>query len=702
MADLLVELRTEEIPAGYLDRALDALRDELKRGLEEAHLEYESVGRLGTPRRMVVHARGVAERQPDRHETAVGPAEKAAFDGEGNPTRAAEGFAKSQGVTVEQLEVRETKKGRYVAVDRTVAGVEAASLLPAILTEAVRRTPFPKRMRWAERDFLFARPIRGILALFGNLVLDWTLNGVTAGDETHGHRFLAPDPIKMMSADLEVYKNALQRACVMVDPDERREAVAAGLAAAAECAGGGFRDDGLVAEVTHMVEYPGVLTATFEERFLALPQVVIEAVLRNHQRYFSITGEEDGRMTNRFLSVVDRTDEMFDRVRDGNERVIRARLVDAEFFLAEDAKVPLAARAPALEKVIFLKGLGTIGDRVKRLGSLARNLGMVLYGTETAARAETAAALSKCDLVTAMVGEFPELQGRMGEIYARRLDGVDDEIAGAVREHYLPRGADDVVPETPTGTVLALADRLDLLVGCFLKGLEPTGSRDPYGLRRAALGVIRILDQGRQRLDLTKWLEKAAEGYKGLLPEADTPEGPLASLTRYLRERVHAHFTDRGMSHDLVSAAVATSWGDLLDLEARLEALHEMRRDPRFPALVELVERTHNIAKGLERERLVSRSLLAEPIEHEVFEALQELEGPLSASFGAGDFVAGSWAYLDGLGALMGRYFDEVFVNVDDDEVRNNRWSMLRAIHRLYRDHVADLSRVPRAAAEEA
>jgi glycyl-tRNA synthetase beta chain len=352
--------------------------------------------------------------------------------------------------------------------------------------------------------------------------------------------------------------------------------------------------------------------------------------------------------------------------------------------------------------VIFLKGLGTIGDRVKRLAALARSLGMVLFGSETAARAETAASLCKSDLVTAMVGEFPELQGLMGEIYSAKLDGADEEVAAAIREHYLPRGADDAVPSSPAGTVLALADRLDLLVGCFLKGLEPTGSRDPYGLRRAALGMIRILDQGRQRLDIEKWLEKAAEGYRGLIEEADTPEGPLASLTRYLRERVHAHFTDRGLNHDLVTAAVATGWGDIVNLEERLEALHEMRRDPRFPALVELVERTHNISKGLERERRVSRSLLAEPIEHEVFDALHELEGPVCASFGSGDFVGGSWAYLDGLGSLMGRYFDEVFVNVDDDEVRSNRWSLLRAVHRLYRDHVADLSRVPRAAAEEA
>jgi len=700
MADLLVELRTEEIPAGYLDRALASFRDEVSRGLDEAHLAHGEVGWLGTPRRMTVYARDVAERQPDRRETAVGPAERAAFGADGAPTKAAEGFARAHGVTVADLEIRDTKKGRYVCVQKAIAGQDAIGLLPGILTAAVNRIPFPKRMRWAAKDFTFARPIRGVVALLGPRVIAWEVNGVPAGNTTHGHPFLDPDPIVLADAKVESYVAALHQGLVVVDPAARREAVLASLSAAAEMADGHFRDDGLVAEVTNMVEYPGVVSAAFEERFLALPSVVIEAVLRSHQRYFSIT-REDGTMTNRFLSVVDRPDAMFDRIRDGNERVIRARLVDGEFFLAEDAKIPLAERAEALDQVIFLKGLGSVGDRVRRLAPLARKLAMAVYGAETAARAERAARLAKCDLVTAMVGEFPELQGYIGEVYARTLDREEPEVAAAIREHYQPRGPEDDVPATKAGRIVALADRIDLLTGCFLTGHEPTGSRDPYGLRRAALGVIRTLESGRLTLDLTKWIRKAVEGFRGVVPEADTPEGPVLSLLRYLRERVQAHFIERGMRHELVKAAVATSWGDIVNLGTRLEALHRLEKDDRFPALVEVVERTHNISRGLDQELKLRTDLLAEPVERELLDRYQQVEAPLREAFAAGDYEGGSWRYLEAFGELMNRYFDQVFVMTDDRKVKLNRWTMLRAVHRLYRDHVADLSRVPQAVAEE-
>jgi len=699
-ADLLVELRTEEIPAGYLDRALASFRDEVEKGLDEAHIAHGEAGWFGTPRRLTVYAREVAARQPDRRETAVGPAERAAFGPDGSPTRAAEGFARAHGVAVDDLEIRDTKKGRYVCVEKTIEGRDTIGLLPAILTDAVNRIPFPKRMRWAAKEFTFARPIRGVVALLGPRVIAWEVNGVAAGNVTRGHPFLAPDPIALEAADVEGYVAALHQAFVVVDPAARREAVLASLSAAAEVAGGTFRDDGLVAEVTNMVEYPGVLAASFEERFLALPSVVIEAVLRNHQRYFSIT-RPDGSMTGRFLSVVDRPDEMFDRIRDGNERVIRARLVDGEFFLTEDSKIPLAERADALDQVIFLKGLGTIGDRVRRIAPFARKLAMAVYGAETARRAERAAQLAKCDLVTSMVGEFPELQGHMGEVYARALDNEEPEVATAIREHYQPKGPEDDVPATKTGTAVALSDRIDLLAGCFLTGLEPTGSRDPYGLRRAALGVIRILDSSRLSLDLTKWIEKAVEGYRGVVPEADTPEGPLASLLRYLRERVQAHFVERGMRHELVAAAVATAWGDIVNLEARLAALHRLEKDDRFGALVEVVERTHNISRGLDQELRLRTDLLTEPLERELLDRYREVEVPIREAFAGGDYEGGSWRYLDAFGELMTRYFDQVFVMADDRRVKLNRWTMLRAVHRLYRDHVADLSRVPQAVAEE-
>ncbi len=694
-ADLLFEIRTEEIPAGYLDRAVEALARDVQQRLAAAHVAHGDVVALATPRRLALFVAAVTVRQPDRTETAVGPAEKAAFTTDGEPTKAAQGFARGQGVDVGALEVRDTPKGRYVCVEKRVDGIESAALLPEVLRDAVAAVPFPKRMRWVGKALTFARPIRGVLALFGTETLDLEIAGVRATNETHGHRFLAPDAIGFDTADLDAYRSRLDRAFVVVDGAARRQAVKAGLDAAAEAAGGTYRDDGLVAEVTNMVEYPGVLTASFDERFLELPDAVIEAVLRNHQRYFSIAGA-DGALTNRFLSVVDRA-EGFDRIRDGNERVVRARLVDAEFFLAEDSKRTLADRREALDNVVFLKGLGTMGQRVERIAPLARKLAVVLWGQDTAALAERAAGLAKCDLTTQMVFEFPELQGVIGEHYARRIDGEPTDVAAAIREHYRPQGPDDDLPSTPTGLVVALADRIDLLTGCFLKGLEPTGSRDPFGLRRAALGVIRLVRSAEVSLDLRKWLEIAAQQYRDLVPEARAPEEPLDRLGAYLRERIVAHFIDRGDRHELVHAAAETGWSDVRDLERRLDALGALASDERFPQLVELVERTKNIAKALEREEAVRPSLFTEEIERQVHDAFVATEPLVRGAFESGDYEAGSWRYLDGLGGLLARYFDEVYVNVEDARVRTNRLSMLRAVHRLYRDHVADLSLVPRA-----
>lgn len=697
MADLLVELRTEEIPAGYLDRALDAWRTSFAAALEAEHLTHGDVTVHGTPRRMALHVVDLATSQPDRVETAVGPAERAAFGADGKPTKAAEGFARSNGVAVDALEVRDTKKGRYVCVEKRVGGSQTVDLLPRLLTDTVSKMPFPKRMRWVGKSFTFARPVRGVVALFGPTVLDWTLAGIAAGNRTAGHPFLAPESIDLDDANLEAYQSRLGNAYVIVDRAARREAVDASLAVAAESAGGTVRDDGLVQEVANMVEYPGVLTAQFEERFLELPPAVIEAVLRNHQRYFSVR-LPDGTLTNRFLSVVDRPESSFERIADGNERVVRARLVDGEFFLAEDKKTPLADRRASLDQVVFLKGLGTIGQRVDRLKELARKLSVVIFGAETADRAERAASLCKSDLVTQMVFEFPELQGVIGETYARAIDGEEPEVAAAIREHYLPQGPEDDLPATPTGTAVALADRLDLLTGCFLRGFVPTGSRDPYGLRRATLGIIRMLGAGELRIDISKWMETAASGYDQLLSDVEDKPGAIARLEDYVGERVQAHFVDKGYPHELVQAAAATAWGDIVDLGHRLEALQSMRGDERFDALIELVERTKNISKRLETERTVRPEYFSEGIEGELFEAYATTEPTVREAFANGDFVGGSIRYLEGLGPLLHRYFDEVYVNDDDARVRANRLSMLRQIHRLYRDHVADLSLVPRTA----
>ncbi|HHH29450.1 MAG TPA: glycine--tRNA ligase subunit beta, partial [Polyangiaceae bacterium] len=507
--DLLFEIGCEELPASFVAGALDALPRLASERLETLRLEHGAIRALGTPRRLTLIVEGLQTEQPNLEEKVQGPPVKAAFK-DGKPTKAAEAFAKKLGCNLDDLERVETPKGEYLAGVRREQGRPAEELLPETLAELVTAIPFRKSMRWGDGEITFGRPLRWLAALFGDQPVPVQLGDLKAAPKSYGHRFLHPDPIALDGVG--GYVDALKSAHVVVDPAERQKVMVERLHAAAKEAGGVLiEDDFLVGENLSLVEDPQVVCGSFDEAFLELPEEVILEVARGHQRYFGVRGE-DGRLLPKYLAVVN-TAEHPDKIQLGNDRVMRARLADAQFFHREDLKRPLIERRKELDGIVFQNRLGSVLDKAVRIEALAEQLGEQLSVSEDVQRAaQQGAHLCKCDLVTWMVGEFPELQGEVGRAYAK-VQGVQDDVADVIRDHYRPKGARDETAPSEAGALVALADRIDTLVGCFAIGLSPTGGADPYGLRRACIGTLRtLLDRG---LDLTL-SEAFAKSFAGL------------------------------------------------------------------------------------------------------------------------------------------------------------------------------------------
>jgi glycyl-tRNA synthetase beta chain len=695
---LLVEVRVEELPAPVVGLALEHLRKTVVDGLAELGLAPEGAVTLGTPRRLALFVERVGEGQADREEVRRGPSVKAGVKpGATGPDRftpAALGFARSAGVAPDAL----TEKEGYLHARVLVKGRAARELLPELLTKALRTIPFPKTMRWRGKEFPFSRPVRALVAVLGGDVVPWQWAGLEAGRRVTGHPYLAresggaPRGFELARADRAAYVEGLSKLAVVVDPAERRRLLAAKLEALAPGASAGAVAGKLLDEVVQMIEWPNALEGRFDAAFLELPPEVIVAVLKNHQRYFPVAGAA-GKLENRFLSAIDRRDESAALVREGNERVVRARLSDARFFLKDDAKKTLGDRVEALKGVMYLEGLGTLFQRAGRLRALAGRFARAVGDAAAAETAERAAGLCKADLVTDMVREIPELQGVIGREYALRFDREGADVARAIEEHYQPRGSGDPLPESAAGTALALAERFDHLAGGFLKGFVPTGSKDPFGVRRAALGALRILEERRLRLPVREAVEAALEGYRGV---KEAPAGMADQVLEFLRERLNAALRDEGKRHDLVEAALASSWADVPDLLARLEALEVLAGRAGWERLVIAVERTHNITKGAGETGEVREDLLKEPEEKELWAALREAEPRIAGLFRAGKYMEGGEAYAGQLGDPLHRFFDKVFVNVEDQALRANRMALLRRANRLFSSAVADLSRVVR------
>jgi glycyl-tRNA synthetase beta chain len=683
--DLLFELCTEELPPRTLQGLSNALTESVAKGLTDAGIPHGKVQGFATPRRLAVSVKELAERQPDRQVERRGPPLRSAFDAQGAPTAAATAFAKSCGVPVAELSTLVNDKGAWLQFRGIEAGAATVVLLNAILTQAVAALPIAKRMRWGAHTAEFVRPVHSVVLLYGAEVVPGDVLGLPSGRVTFGHRFHSPKPITLKSA--AGYEGRLHKAHVIADFAKRRESIRSGVrAAAAQMGGTALIEDALLDEVTALVEWPVPLAGQFEQRFLSLPREVVIATVQDHQRYFTVQ-DPDGKLTGWFVTVSNIESRDPSKVREGNERVVRPRLSDAAFFWEQDLKLPLREHAAKLGGVIFQAKLGSYADKTARITKLAQLIGARIGAH--AAGVRRAAELCKADLMTAMVGEFPELQGTMGRYYAE-AQGEPHDVALALEEHYRPRFAGDGIPATKIGQAVALADKIDTLVGIFAIEQRPTGAKDPFGLRRAALGVLRIVLDARLDLDLFEALSAAAAAQpvqRSLVAE---------EVYDFIAERLRGMMLEQpGMTTEMLDAVLAKRSCSPLDVASRLAALKDFLLLPDAVVLAAINKRIANILKKTQvrADLSVDPEGLTEEAERVLHQALVSLRDPVVEATRQGRYTDGLRALVD-LRAPVNDFFDRVMVMDENIARRNNRLALLRDAQVLL-GAVADLSRLP-------
>ena len=604
MKELLLEIGTEEIPAGFVPQALIDLESLARKELEVNRIDFEGVKTLGTPRRLILAVESVSEKQRDVEEKKLGPSKQAAFDAEGKPTKAAIGFAKSQSVPVESLELIETEKGTYVGAVKKEPGKPTLQLLSSILPKLILSIPFQKSMKWADVPIRFVRPIHWILALFGGAVISFDVGNVRSGNMTYGHRFMDPDPISV--SDFHSYLQKTRESFIIVDPVERKKRIEEMMVSvAAPVSGKVLKDEELLDEVNFLVEYPVALCGDFDREFLSLPREVVIHSMKEHQRYFPVV-DDHGRLLPHFVFVSNIAARDSKVVVKGNERVLKARLSDAAYFFHDDLKIPLEKRVEELKKVVFQTKLGTSYEKVMRFRQLALFI-CERIDPKLQELVEKASFLCKADLVTGMVGEFPKLQGIVGREYAR-LSGEKPEVAEAIYEHYLPGFAGDRLPSSPVGDIVSMADRLDTIVGCFGVGLVPTGTADPFGLRRHALGIIRIILEKEYPLSLVGLIEESGNLLKEKMDRSFSEV--RQEVLDFFRVRYQNFLLDKGYPFDVIETAISTSFDELLDVQHRIDALREAKEWQDFQSIVIGFKRAMNILKGASYKKEINISLL--------------------------------------------------------------------------------------------
>ncbi|MGR6034247.1 MAG: glycine--tRNA ligase subunit beta [Candidatus Nitrosoglobus sp.] len=684
--DLLIEIGTEELPPKALRTLSESFTQELGQRLQAAGLAYAGLKGYGAPRRLAVWAQRLTVSQPDRVLERRGPALTAAFDEEGEPTAAAQGFANSCGVLVDALESLENDKGAWLVYRQRQQGALTRELLPNILAQSLQALPVPKRMRWNNLQAEFIRPVHWLVLLFGDRVIPATLLGVQAGRETRGHRFHHPAPLYL--AEPAAYAPLLEtEGKVLADFSARRQAIYAQVVDVAKSLGGkALIEETLLDEVTGLVEWPVTLAGRFDKDFLKLPEEVLIATMQGHQKYFPVQDEQKCLMPY-FITVCNIESQEPVAVVEGNERVIRPRLSDAAFFYAADRKESLISRCNRLKKITFQERLGSVFDRTERLAQLARCIAKGINGNED--WAERAGFLSKCDLVTEMVTEFPELQGVMGRYYALH-DSEPAEVAEALREQYLPRFAGDVLPRTATGQALSLADRLDTLIGLFGIGESPSGDKDPYGLRRAALGVLRIIIESELALDLPSLLELGCKVYGSCLTEKNT----AVQVYDYLLERLRGYYLEAGFRPDEIEAVLVLKPGRPWDFDRRLKAVASFLELPEAKSLSAANKRIRNILRksGEKISAQTKPELLQESAEQALAAQIYMLEREVAPLLERGNYGV-TLKILAGLHGAVDRFFDEVMVMVEDPCLRANRLALLARLQTLFLQ-IADISRL--------
>ncbi len=685
-APLLFEIGTEELPAlGLRQMALD-LCDRLVAGLATAGLEPGPARSFATPRRLAVTVDAVSLVQPDRVTERQGPTVQASFTATGAPTKAAEGFARACGVTVSGLQQMDSGQGARLVHRSTIPGRSAIDLLPGIVERALDALPIARRMRWGTGDHEFSRPVHWAVLLLGDTVVAASILGVDTGRHTSGHRFHHPAPL-LLNSPADYSATLAMPGHVLADFDSRRTRIEELVSAAALEIGGEARiDSDLLEEVTALTEWPVAIAGRFDDRFLQIPHEALVTTMQDNQRCFPVQ-HPDGHLMPAFIAVANIESLNPTEVRRGNERVIRPRFSDAEFFWNQDRRTALAERLPLLSEVTFERSLGSMRDKTDRLTVLAGRIAVAI-GANTL-QAKRAAQLSKCDLITQMVFEFPELEGIMGRYYATE-DGESREVAQAIEEHYLPRFAGDSVPSTPAGLAVALADRLDTLVGTFAAGKRPTGAGDPFGLRRSALGVVRIIFEQHLDLDLVDALDWAAAGFG---PELRAVE-QVEAVFDFVTERMRGLVMDAGIRADEFDAVLARRPSSLIDFKRRLEAVRLFRTQPAATGLAAANKRIRNILRRAEEHNLprLQATALVEPAEHALAEEVDRLSGKIAPLVASGDYGT-ALLQLASLREPVDAFFDSVLVMAEDSALRRNRLALLASLERLFLA-VADFSRL--------
>lgn len=684
--DLLIEIGTEELPPKALSKLSSAFTQGIVEGLKKAGFEINTVESFAAPRRLAVLIKSLSASQPDREVERKGPNLKAAYDADGKPTKAVMGFAKSCGVEVSDLQQQDTDKGAWLVFKATEKGQALSAIIENIINHSLAKLPIPKRMRWGSNDMEFVRPVHWVVLMHGNKVIDAQVMGLKTAATTLGHRFHSTGKLTLKSAS--EYKETLRtQGFVIADFEERKQKIKQQVIDAGKSLKGeAVLDEDLLDEVTALNEWPIAVAGEFEEKFLAVPAEVLIKTMQDNQKYFPVR-DAAGELKNYFITISNIDSKTPEKVKAGNERVVRPRLADAMFFWQQDQKQPLEAFNGALEKVVFQAKLGTVADKTRRVAKLAENIATQLGANIDYVK--RAALLSKCDLMTDMVGEFASLQGVMGKRYAQ-IAGEPAEVASALDEQYMPRGASDDTASTATGQILSISDKLDTLVGIFSIGQKPTGEKDPYALRRASLGVLRTIIERQLDLDLKQLIASSAT----LLADKVDASKVEQAVFDYIIERLRAYYLDRGITADVFEAVSALSPSRPLDFDKRIKAVTAFCALPEAESLAAANKRVGNILKksDLGSTQSVDESLLTEDAEKKLYKALTTLSQIVEPMFDLGDYET-ALSKLSSLRDPVDAFFDAVMVMADDEAVKNNRIALLNSMNQLFL-RAADLSRL--------
>ena len=685
----LLEIGAEELPARLINSALEQLGDSTRKVLENERIKYENIELYATPRRLVLIIDGLNEKQDTIEETVKGPAKRIAYDNQGNPTKALEGFMKGQGIELEQISIREHNSEEYIYGNVIKEGKHTEMVLAENMANIIKSIVFPKSMKWGGKNLRFARPIRWIVSLFNDRIVSFDLEGIPVGNRTNGHRFLGRKNIEIKSVD--EYFDVLKDNYCIVDQKKRKEIIKYGSEKLAKEKGGNvLLDEELLDEVTNIVEYPTPIIGRIKEEYLKLPKDVIITPMKEHLRFFPVVNDKN-RLLPYFITVRNGNEEHIETVIRGNEKVLGARLEDAKFFYYEDIDVPLENYVEKLKYIVFQEKLGTLYDKTIRVQKLAIKIGEYLeVGEETRKNIERAAYLSKADLVTKMVDEFTELQGKMGMEYAKQ-SGENEIVSAAIYEQYLPRFAGDELPTTTAGAILSIADKLDSIVGSFAIGIQPTGSQDPYGLRRQALGIINGILDKKLNLNLGDIIDFALYIYveeNGLVFDYKSVKG---DIIQFFNGRIKNMFIDMGIRYDIVDGVISTGIDDAYDLKIRADKLNEYLNKEGLTEVLSTFNRVINLAEK-SKSTEVKRDLLVEEEEIELYEAFNSIEEKVLAWLNKKEYAKALEQFIV-LKEPVDNFFDHVMVMVEDESIRENRLNLLGKISKTML-MICDLSKL--------